>query len=69
MAVGWKPRIVVTVVAVSAWTLFIDAVYEHRWPGTNMLWWAAFVAWFGGWGLVWLLVESLVRARRARPEP
>ncbi|HYF73999.1 MAG TPA: hypothetical protein VD864_14310 [Nocardioides sp.] len=66
---GPTTRIVVTCTTVAAWSLFVDAVYERRWPGTDLWWWALFVAWFGGAGVLWLVVESVVRSRRERRDP
>lgn len=66
---GWKTRLVAMFVAVAAWSLLVDAFYDHSWPGTDVRWWALYVAWFGGWCVVWIIGESLIRSRRGRREP
>ena len=69
MTVGWKTRLVMVVAAIAAWSLLVDAVDDHRWPGTSLRWWALFVAWFGGACAVWMVVGSIIRSRRERRDP
>lgn len=65
---GPKTRLGLGFALIAAWTLFVDAVYDHSWPGTDVRWWALFVAWFGGSYVLMLIVESVARSRRERRE-